>query len=153
MRAGPLGPQDKQGSLARAQGRWGRKGGGALMLRAQPLGPYWGRGHLCCRHSRWGRIACFRSRPKPRMRAGPLGTQDTRGTPGCAHGPRGRKIRGVPQDARMAPGDAISEGFPECAQGGCGRKIGGVPGIRGGRLRPQHGRGRWNERREAQALT
>jgi len=137
MRAGPLRPQDKQGPQECAQGRWGHKGAGALMLRAQPLGPYWGRGTYVA-----GTAAEVASRAFGRAR-----------NLGCAQGRWGRKIRGVPQDARMAPGDAISEGFPECAQGGCGRKIGGVPGIRGGRLRPQHGRGRWNERREAQALT
>ena len=57
------------------------------------------------------------------------------------------------QDARREAGDAKSEGSPECEQGGCGRKIGGAPGMRGGRLWPQYGRGRWDARREAEALT
>ena len=54
----------------------------------------------------------------------------------CAHSPWGK-----------------SEGSPEVAQAGCGRKIGGAPGMRAGRLGTQHGRGPWNARREAQAIT
>ena len=151
MRAGPLRPQDKQGPQECAQGRWGHKGAGALMLRAQPLGPYWGRGTYVA-----GTAAEVASRAFGRAR-----------NLGCAQGRWGRKIRGVPQDARMAPGAARyagyprmrawppgtqyrrgsrnarreaaaakSEGYLEFEEGGSGHNMGGVAGMRGGRLRP-----------------
>ena len=107
------------------QARWGRKGGGAPRARAGPLGPQGSRGH----------IGGGGSPPQ-----GPRGHRELLVAPGT-------------QGARRDAGDAIPEGSRECGQGRCGRKIGGAPGMRGGRLWPQQGRGPWNARREAEALT